>query len=100
MVIWWVCRSFGLKEGKVYKNCLLFIIVLVYFYGLQLFVSAMGPPGGGRNDISSRMVRHMNIVTIDEFDDATMLRIFGTICDMHFGKGFDPVFMRNGKVSK
>ena len=66
----------------------------------QLFVSAMGPPGGGRNDISSRMTRHMNIVTIDEFDDATMTRIFGSICDLHFGKGFEGSFVRNGKVSE
>ncbi|KAK7111861.1 dynein axonemal heavy chain 3-like isoform X2 [Littorina saxatilis] len=63
-----------------------------------LFVSAMGPPGGGRNDISSRMVRHMNIVTIDEFDDATMTRIFGSICDLHFAKGFEGSFVRNGKL--
>ena len=60
----------------------------------------MGPPGGGRNDISSRMLRHMNIVTIDEFDDATMTRIFGSICDQHFAKGFEGVFLRNGKVSE
>ena len=60
----------------------------------------MGPPGGGRNDISSRMTRHMNIVTIDEFDDACMTRIFGSICDLHFGKGFESSFVRNGKVSE
>lgn len=59
----------------------------------------MGPPGGGRNDISGRMTRHMNIVTIDEFDDATMNRIFTTITDLHFSKGFEPVFVRNGKVN-
>ncbi|KAK7493483.1 hypothetical protein BaRGS_00015194 [Batillaria attramentaria] len=64
-----------------------------------LFVSAMGPPGGGRNTVCGRMLRHLNIVTIDEFDDATMTIIFGTICDLHFGaKGFDSVFMRNGKL--
>ncbi|KAL8573170.1 Dynein heavy chain 3, axonemal [Nucella lapillus] len=63
-----------------------------------LFVTAMGPPGGGRNDISSRMTRHLNIVTIDEFDDATMTRIFGSICDLHFAKGFDGSFLRNGKL--
>ena len=64
----------------------------------QLLVSAMGPPGGGRNDISSRMTRHLNIVTIDDFDDVTMTRIFGSICDLHFVKGFDGSFSRNGKV--
>lgn len=63
-----------------------------------LFVSAMGPPGGGRNDITGRMTRHLNIVSIDEFDDATMSRIFTSIVDWHFAKGFDSSFLRLGKV--
>ena len=64
----------------------------------QLFVSAMGPPGGGRNDITSRFTRHLNIVSIDEFDDHTMNKIFTTITDWHFGNGYDPSFVKNGKV--
>ncbi|KAK6187847.1 hypothetical protein SNE40_005782 [Patella caerulea] len=63
-----------------------------------LFVSAMGPPGGGRNDITNRFTRHLNIMSIDEFDDTTMTRIFATITDWHFSKGFDPAFGRNGKL--
>ncbi|XP_041362756.1 dynein heavy chain 3, axonemal-like isoform X2 [Gigantopelta aegis] len=63
-----------------------------------LFVSAMGPPGGGRNDISGRFSRHLNIVSIDEFDDDTMTRIFTTITDWHFSKGFESSFPRNGKL--
>ena len=58
----------------------------------------MGPPGGGRNDITGRFTRHMNIISIDEFDDATMTRIFTNITDWHFGKGFEGAFVRNGKV--
>uniref|UniRef100_A0A5S6LE06 Protein MCM10 homolog n=1 Tax=Xenopus tropicalis TaxID=8364 RepID=A0A5S6LE06_XENTR len=54
-----------------------------------LFVSAMGPPGGGRNDITGRFTRHLNIVTIDAFDDETLTKIFGSIADWHFSKGFD-----------
>ena len=65
---------------------------------LQLLVSAMGPPGGGRNDITSRFSRHLQIVSIDEFDDDTMSRIFTSICDWHFGQGFDGSFSRLGKV--
>ena len=65
---------------------------------LQLLVSAMGPPGGGRNDITSRFSRHLQIVSIDEFDDDTMSRIFTSICDWHFGQGFDGAFSRLGKV--
>lgn len=63
-----------------------------------LFVSAMGPPGGGRNEITSRFTRHLNIVSIDEFSDDTLTKIFGTIVDWHFSKGFDSAFQRLGKV--
>lgn len=63
-----------------------------------LFAAAMGPPGGGRNDITGRFVRHLQIVSIDEFDDNTMTRIFTTIADWHFAKGFDASFSRLGKV--
>ncbi|OCT61613.1 dynein heavy chain 3, axonemal [Xenopus laevis] len=63
-----------------------------------LFVSAMGPPGGGRNDITGRFTRHLNIVTIDAFDDETLTKIFGSIADWHFSKGFDIAFLRTGKL--
>ncbi|XP_025109931.1 dynein heavy chain 3, axonemal-like isoform X5 [Pomacea canaliculata] len=63
-----------------------------------IFISAMGPPGGGRNDISSRLTRHTNIITIDEFDDSILYRIFGTITDLHFSKGFEAAVVRNGKL--
>ncbi|XP_053383461.1 dynein axonemal heavy chain 3-like [Mercenaria mercenaria] len=63
-----------------------------------LIVAAMGPPGGGRNDITGRFTRHMNVITIDEFEDSTMTRIFTNITDWHFGKGFEGAFVRNGKL--
>ncbi|XP_076842922.1 dynein axonemal heavy chain 3 [Brachyhypopomus gauderio] len=63
-----------------------------------LFISAMGPPGGGRNDITGRFTRHLNIVSIDSFDDETLIKIFTTITDWHFSKGFDASFYRLGKV--
>lgn len=58
----------------------------------------MGPPGGGRNDITGRFTRHLQVVSIDEFDDITMSRIFTAIADWHFSKGFDTQFLRFGKV--
>ncbi|KAL4617872.1 dynein heavy chain 3, axonemal [Arapaima gigas] len=63
-----------------------------------LFVSAMGPPGGGRNDITGRFTRHLNIISIDSFDDETLCKIFTSITDWHFGKGFDAAFPRLGRV--
>ncbi|XP_032823200.2 dynein axonemal heavy chain 3 [Petromyzon marinus] len=63
-----------------------------------LFVSAMGPPGGGRNDITGRFTRHLNILSIDSFDDETMTKIFNSIVDWHFGKGFEASFLRLGRM--
>ncbi|XP_072275027.1 dynein axonemal heavy chain 3 [Pyxicephalus adspersus] len=62
------------------------------------FLSAMGPPGGGRNDITVRFTRHLNIVSINAFDDETLTKIFCSIADWHFGKGFDIAFLRSGKL--
>ncbi|CAH1180400.1 unnamed protein product [Phaedon cochleariae] len=53
-----------------------------------MFVGAMGVPGGGRNEISDRFLRHMQIIALDSFDDNTLNKIFVTILDWHFAKGF------------
>ncbi|KAH1026251.1 hypothetical protein HUJ05_010798 [Dendroctonus ponderosae] len=64
-----------------------------------LFVGAMGVPGGGRNEISDRFLRHMQIITIDSFDDNTLNKIFSTIIDWQFSKGYVEVVQRMAKFS-
>ena len=76
--------------------CLLTIILS--YSTCQLLVCAMGPPGGGRNNITGRFTRHLNIVSIESFDDTAMTKIFSALADWHFSKGFDAVFGRLGKV--
>ncbi|XP_032448113.1 dynein heavy chain 1, axonemal [Lynx canadensis] len=43
------------------------------------FVCAMGPPGGGRNAITPRLMRHFNYLSFAEMDEVSKKRIFSTI---------------------
>lgn len=58
----------------------------------------MGVPGGGRNEITDRFLRHMQIIGLDSFEDNTMVKIFSTILDWHFAKGYVEGISRLSKV--
>eukprot|EP00116_Pleurobrachia_bachei_P009897 sb/3470159/ len=47
------------------------------------FLVALGPPGGGRNPLTSRIVRHFNILTFCDLQNESKERIFNTILANH-----------------
>jgi len=53
------------------------------------FCAAMGPPGGGRSQITQRYVRHFSMVNMVPFDSESLSVIFGTIMEW-FTKPFGP----------
>jgi len=44
-----------------------------------VFISAMGPPGGGRNPMTNRMLRHFNQIAHTEIEDQSLRMIFSKI---------------------
>ncbi|XP_066246402.1 dynein axonemal heavy chain 3 [Euwallacea similis] len=64
-----------------------------------LFVGAMGVPGGGRNEITDRFLRHMQLIGMDAFDDNTLNKIFSTIVEWQFSKGYVETVQRMAKFS-
>ncbi|KAG7209677.1 hypothetical protein KM043_011323 [Ampulex compressa] len=63
-----------------------------------LLIAAMVPPGGGSNLITSRFTRHMHVIGMDFFEEATMSKIFSSILEWHFAKGFVTEVSRLGKM--
>lgn len=48
-----------------------------------MFAAAMGPPGGGRNKVSNRFIRHFNLISFPDIDDDNMKFIFVSILDSY-----------------
>jgi dynein heavy chain len=46
-----------------------------------IFVSAMGPPGGGKTFLTKRLERHFNIITYTDLKESSITLIFGTIVE-------------------
>jgi len=44
-----------------------------------IFVAAMGPPGGGRSNITQRMQRHFNFLTYTNLGSDSITMIFAKI---------------------
>lgn len=56
------------------------------------FMGAMGPPGNGRNSISSRYIRHFNVLYIEPYSSDSLKYIFSTIMDWLFLSKASPPF--------
>lgn len=65
-----------------------------YWYGLKdktkiyledtLLLSAIGPTGGSRRDVSARFLRHFGLFAINSFDDESISKIYSTLLQIGF----------------
>ncbi|CBZ28360.1 dynein heavy chain, point mutation [Leishmania mexicana MHOM/GT/2001/U1103] len=53
-----------------------------------LLLCAMGPAGGGRNDITQRFSRHFNVFSVPSFNEATLKTLFGRLSEWIFSRNF------------
>lgn len=44
----------------------------------------MLPPSGGRNSVTMRYLRHFNLLYVQPFDEASLLRIFNSVIEWYF----------------
>ena len=53
-----------------------------------VYVAAMGPPGGGRNPVSARLLRHFNFLSFTSIENDSLERIFSTITETFISANF------------
>lgn len=53
-------------------------------------MASMGPPGGGRNPVTPRLLRHFSTVSFAELTDKSICRIFETITSAFATKYLQP----------
>ena len=46
-------------------------------------ITAMGPPGGGRNFVTPRFLRHFHVVSSVESNELELINIFQTLIEWH-----------------
>ncbi|KAH8046935.1 1-aminocyclopropane-1-carboxylate synthase [Aureococcus anophagefferens] len=77
--------------GPLGKTCFIFLIDIQ-------FIAAMGPPGGGRTQITQRYVRHFNMINFVPFNQESLTRVFLTILDWSLGSYNNAVKSLSGAV--
>lgn len=60
----------------------------------------MGPPGDGRNSVSSRYIRHFNVIYVEPYSDDSLKNIFSNIMDWVFIAKNVPPFVESVKGMK
>ncbi|GIY94938.1 dynein heavy chain 7, axonemal [Caerostris extrusa] len=54
------------------------------------FIAAMGLPGGARNNITPRLLRHFGVIGVNAFSSPTMNSIFSSVMSIHFKNNHFP----------
>lgn len=54
----------------------------------------MGPPGGGRNSITQRYVRHFNVIYIEPYSQESLNYIFTNVMEWFFLTNSNPSYSK------
>ena len=57
-----------------------------------MFIGAMAPPGGGRQPVTNRFLRHFNHIAFPEMSLESLTMVFGSIFAAHLEAFFPPQF--------